>query len=816
MSDPFSPTSVEHLAAALPPDGANPVGRAARGILVNRIKGATPGHWSQLFGTGPAFKDVFFPGLAYDPRESEIQRLTGLGDDFWKAMAVATVCQQIGLSTSDIRPQIQLPKLASALATWNGQLRAVACGWYAFALGAVDGDVRTALAAFPDEGSRVAARAHYLQGLSSDAWVNDKLVQLASGSWTNATWELFHHWCKLLALGTPTAEIDATIATIQAKGLPVPSEVGPSAWLRWTGWFGSDIGGRDLPEAVEAILRTKCQVPIGARFPTCMPEAASYEFTANSQPGNPYRQPPGGSCFTAGTRVVMAGGALRAIEQVAAGDAVATPSGDREVVLRSRPRRAGRPVHRFQGLDFGFMATQPFLIHRGSAGDAGPATTAAPADSADSATYAAVDPEGLARAVPTLTQFGLRGLADGSPTLAARQPDGTVVPFLPPATTAHQPEGDDHVYDLIVDMGDDGRSEFFAGDAETQLLVSSEIPRYLVAPETTAVVLHVLEQVSGPILRRLADVPDEGFADLLAIGLDAAARTIVPRVSSVPATGSAASLTTDVATLAGRVTALSAGLGVAAGYDHRTATLIEQFVPRFAPQFQGAIRLGWRSFNLAGPGAADALAASVYSVELFAGSELIAAADADIALTLGFGGTTWARTVPVDPAASTDHSFFTSDRAAYFAEWRPVVETPAESWRTGDLWTLSLTLQRRSTGDVLPCCAKLALPRQLSDGYQAFCLPLLDGAGRVVGQVAFDLRALGPDGLREDIEQRATWTPADEPGTAGRLAASVADALPAAFDLGVAVFHSGAVTPEGQRAGAALADAMAGERSSGR
>ena len=75
MSDPFSPTSVEHLAAALPPDGANPVGTAARGVLVNRMKGATPGHWSQLFGTGPAFKDVFFPALRYDPREAEIQRV---------------------------------------------------------------------------------------------------------------------------------------------------------------------------------------------------------------------------------------------------------------------------------------------------------------------------------------------------------------------------------------------------------------------------------------------------------------------------------------------------------------------------------------------------------------------------------------------------------------------------------------------------------------------------------------------------------------------------------------------------------------------
>lgn len=298
------------------------MGRAARGILVNRMKGATPGNWSQLFGTGPAFKDVFFPALIYDPREAEIQRITGLGDDFWKPMAVVSLCRQMGLTTSDIRPQMLMSTMAAELSSRNRQIRGVVTGWYAYALGAVDGDVRTALAAFPDEPSRAAARAHYLQGITSDAWVNDKLVQLASGSWTNATWELYHHWVKLLALGTPSEDIDAAIATIQDKGLPIPGEVGPAAWRQWTGWFGADIGGRDVPDAVEAILRTKCQVPIGARFPTCMPEAASYEFTANSQPGNPYREPPSSSCFTAGTRVVMAGGELKPIEQVAAGDAV--------------------------------------------------------------------------------------------------------------------------------------------------------------------------------------------------------------------------------------------------------------------------------------------------------------------------------------------------------------------------------------------------------------------------------------------------------------------------------------------------------------
>ncbi len=797
MSDPFAPTSVERLAAALPPDGANPVGAAARGILVNRVKGSTPGHLSQMFGTGPSFKEVFFPALRYDPREADIQRVTRLDNDFWTALAVVSICQQIGLSTSDIRPQMLTLQIGAEIGERNAQIRRVATSWYTYALNAVDGDVRTALAAFPDEPSRVAARGHYLLGLTSDTWVNDKLVQLASGSWTNATWELYHHWTKLLALGTPVADIDAAIGTIQSKGLPIPSEVGPTAWRQWTRWFGADIGGSDLPDAVAAILKTKCSVPIGGKFPTCMPEAASYEFTANSQPGNPYRRPPSGSCFTAGTRIVMADGGLKPIEQVATGEKVATPTGAREVVLTSRPRRAGRPVYRFDGLDFGFMGTQPFLVFGGSSDDV--------------PTYAAADAEALARAVPTLTQFGMRGLSAGTPVLAAYRDallvsseTTGVVPFPPPSTTMHEPDGDDYVYDLVLALGEEGRSEFFAGDAETQLLVSSEIPRYLAAPDTAAVVLHILDQAAVPILQRMEHVPDDGFADLLSIGIDAAARTVLPRLLQAQLTPEAAGLESDPPGLTEAINQLSATLGRDGQYDNRMSTLIEQFIPRFAPQLQAAIHMGWRSFSLATQGEATVLAVTIYAVEIFAEAGRLQASDIDIVVTLSTRGSQWVRTVEVDPAASSDHSYFTSDRVAYFAEWRPVLEPMAESARTEDTWNLRISLRRRSSGEKPSVRAVMVLPGEVSYGYQAVNMPLRNDDALVVGQVAFDVRALGSNGLREDIDQRAAWNPSQQSAMAARLASGVADALPVAFDIALAAFHSVAATPDGQQAGAAL------------
>ncbi len=786
----FASGPVEALAAALPPDGTNPVGVAARNTLVTHIKASTPGHWSGMFRDGPAFRDVFFPGLTRDGKESDISRIVGLPEDLFRAMSVAALCEQMWARTSELRPQLLISDVRAHLGEWNRQIRTRTTDWYTFCVGAVDGEVRTALAAFSDDARRSAARGEYAAGLASDAWVNQKLTQLASGSWTNATWELYHHWVKLAALGTPASEIDATIVAMRSKGLPVPTEVGPGTWRSWSGWY-ADIGGNDLPEAVSAILQSKTEFYPGCRVASRMPEAASFEFTANGQPGTGYRRAPSGSCFTADSLVVMADNSLRPIASVRAGESVAGTSGARTVLLNSRPPRDGRVLHRFGGTAFAFTATHPFIVHADAAG----------------AGYASVDPESLARAVPTLTQFGVRALADGSP-LVAHAPGGPaeVRAFVPPAVDTID-VSDEHLHDLIVDPDEEGRSEYFVGDGEVQVLVSSEIPRYAAAPETAAVVLHTLQQTAESLLTALGGVSDEGFADLLSIGLDSSAQTLLPLVAAQPPHRVAPMLlASEPADLTATVSQFTASLGSESGYDHRAGALVEQFVPRFASQFQAAIRLGWRSFRLAdAPARVESLAVTVHCVELFGGADPssdavgrdatgLDAADTDVVVTLQAGSRSQSFTLAVDPAVSTDHSYFTCGQVAYL----PVGpgEGDGQDEAAAGPRTLTIMIGRRSSGAMFPAVAEVVLPPDTT-GYQVLCRPLQhDGA--VLGQVRLDVRTLDAEGVREEFDRRTAWSPSDEPAAAAHLAAQASALLPEVFAGALLAFRPMAVTEEGQ------------------
>src|SRR4029079_13847131 len=126
-----------------------------------------------------------------------------------------------------------------------------------------------------------------------------------------------------------------------------------------------------------------------------------FEFTANSQPGNRYRRPPPSSCFAAGTRVVLAGGELRAIEHVQPAACVRTPHARRTVLFRATPPREDRPLVRFTGPagGFAFAPSHPFVLPPSRAGTGSGET--------GSAAYAAAYPLALAETVPALAQFGI-------------------------------------------------------------------------------------------------------------------------------------------------------------------------------------------------------------------------------------------------------------------------------------------------------------------------------------------------------------------------------------------------------------------------
>ena len=225
MPSPFNPRNVEVLSAALAPEGVNPIGRLARDVLVQHVKRLTPGNYSA--GARPAFRSIFFAQVGESPFEASITPLTGLGDGFFAEVAVAMLCRRMADATSKLRPQLPTGPMDADLAGWSRQVRQNSYRFYAEISRHAESPIRAALAAFPDEPSRAEARRHYITGITSPTWVNDKLLQDGSGNWADQAWELYHHWIKLTALGTPVADIDAAIARVKEMGLPVPSALMP-------------------------------------------------------------------------------------------------------------------------------------------------------------------------------------------------------------------------------------------------------------------------------------------------------------------------------------------------------------------------------------------------------------------------------------------------------------------------------------------------------------------------------------------------------------------------------------------------------------
>ncbi|QBR04366.1 hypothetical protein [Paraburkholderia pallida] len=779
---------VNKLAAALPAEGANPIGGRARAIYVNRIKGATPGNHSQLIGTGPSYRSIFFANYVDDAEAGNLQRFVNLADDFWRRLSVAALCQQMHAVTSSLRPQLLIDNINRDIDAFNADLRARGARWYAHIAAVTDGVIKDALAALSRTPADLAsAKADYIRGLTSDAWINMKRAQDASGNWSDRDWELFHHWIKLAALGASDTEIDATISTTVGKGLPVPESLKAGNWLRWSNWMPQRIGGGDLSDATGAMLKEICRVYPGARWPSCLREANSFEFTANGQPGTGYRRAPGGSCFAPGAMVVLTDGTLKPIESVQVGDEVRTPRGTRRVMLCAAPMRSGRPLFRFAGVDFAFTASQPFLIHSTNAGTAGE--------------YAAVNPERLAASVPSFNQFGIRGLErESTPDLVCHEGEGIHRPDQPRAIEPAPLEGVDTLYDLVLEPDEEGRSEYFVGDRNSQFLVSSELPRFLSAPATTAATLHVLKECASEVLALLALVPDPAVHDLLALALESLAHDLLPAAAaSSPspraanstgvlqlARGTSADLTTAVCAFTTRFAAANT-----LGYDQRMAAFLDLFLSTFAQQFHAAIRQGWRRFELAPEDEDAVLAVSIHGLELFGSVHAPALSDAVLSLTLECGARTIGQTLPVDVAASTTGFLYAGDGAAYFRGWRQAVDATPPA-------RLRVTLQRRSDGQKADCSSDVHSPFPGSSGFVSLCAPVLAGDGRPVGRVCLDVRCVAEPVRAQEEAARAAWTQADEAAFAERLAHGAAAHVVERFKIAVLNFQGMAATAAAQ------------------
>jgi hypothetical protein len=407
----------------------------------------------------------------------------------------------------------------------------------------------------------------------------------------------------------------------------------------------------------------------------------------------------------------------------------------------------------------------------------------------------------LARNVPTLSQFGLMPLNGPAPAVLLRHTPGGDVPF--PAPAIHKaPDLPDVVHDLYLNVGADGRSEYYAGDDDVQLLVSSEVPRFAAAPEATAVMVHVLREAGPTVLQVLRDEPDRSFEDLLCVGLDCLATTMMSTIGpqlrgrNDGAAQGALRGAASTAELAASVRDFASGMAAMPERERRrTGVMVEQFAAHFGPQFMAVLAMPWRTFDLADADVANMLAITPYSVELFRPGPPVGEAQIEVSLVRGRSRAT--RRLRVKPGAPADRWYYGVDAPAYFPEWAPpgpavVLRPSAEAISDEEdmLWQVEIALQGNAG-----CRMAIPLPREIGQGYQEFRAPLTGVRGETVGQALFDVRLLTLEAYvaeshaRDAARERVDLTP-----LADRLARLAAEFVETNFAEAILLFGDCAAT----------------------
>ena len=225
-------------------------GRRLHDLYVNRLEGALPGNYSQLFGTGPAFRGVFFPSWRADSLYA-IAGSTGMDDGWWNRFSIAVLCQAIQELASNIRGQMLTDKINADVAAYNAALRAHSATAYSGVLAAA----YEPFAALLRQVDRATAKQQFHDSLVAN--VLNRQLWYQAGMWTSPEWEMFNQYAKYLALGATAAEVDTMIGDLIAAGLPVPGVVRQGAWQS----YAEEL--RDKPNIDVNDIRSACSQAIG-------------------------------------------------------------------------------------------------------------------------------------------------------------------------------------------------------------------------------------------------------------------------------------------------------------------------------------------------------------------------------------------------------------------------------------------------------------------------------------------------------------------------------------------------------------------------
>lgn len=449
-------------------------------------------------GPYAGYRDAFYHGVGQSSLAGEVlsqvqSASAALNAGWWGDCGIAVLTDAVRQKVS---VSLDTGKLSGDLANGNVAFRP---GLAASYLAVVTSGFSPTAQVYNEikSGGQLSEAASLLDLAISDAQFTANInesISMGGDSTNAATWFLYNLWVMLKALGY--ADVDGAIRRYLQAGLQVPVEVQAGSW--WTGgytsWFSPLTGADVLPEAGGAITSSMPEdewtmFPSTGGVPSIpvscnVNESNGYSMSLTQWGAlNRYLPQSSGSCFAAGTLVLMADGSARPIETVERGDLVYTNLGPRKVSLKEQPPRGTRTLYRIDDLKLRTTGGHPFR----RAGKSG-------------ATYCAAEPWTLIDGVPTIANAGVAQLQPGTELLAMQ---GLQAVTMKVAQLYPQPavSGDDAtqcVYDLLVENWEQEHSVYYVGGPDIFLGVEPESVDPLQTMAVTSGVIAALEMATPP------------------------------------------------------------------------------------------------------------------------------------------------------------------------------------------------------------------------------------------------------------------------------------------------------------------------------
>lgn len=313
----------------------------------------------------------------------------------------------------------------------------------------------------------------------------------ASATWNNPSWEMYNHWVKFAACGAMQDDIVSVYNELTTQEpiikLSGYTDIVPEVWRQYSSWHVSPIDSNLLHadqtsasyETTE--YQTYCRGGMAASC-TTIPCKVTHLYGADFVKSSPWYRKSGGSCFAAGTRVLMGDGTLRLIEDIQSGDEVRGGSNVRTVAFVSTPLRRGRSLYSINDCEVKFTETHPLASYD-------------PDLASEELGWMAVSPAITATHIPTLKAHPYQKLDVDSRLLGYAEDE--LYPIEVNSLIQYPAQSHDEIlYDLVLVPNGSLLDQYIVGDEETRFVVCSEIPSMTMYPLATLSFLRMIETLT--------------------------------------------------------------------------------------------------------------------------------------------------------------------------------------------------------------------------------------------------------------------------------------------------------------------------------